>query len=150
MTQRVKVILAEKAHLHAIAEIAELSFFDAWSETVFRQALESENNQIWCAVSDDTVRGYLVLSHAGTEMSVDDIAVHPAYRRQGLGRLLLEWAHGQYPACDFWLEVRQSNTPAIALYQSLGYAQVGLRRRYYRDPNEDAVLMTRTAEINEE
>lgn len=146
MKQKVKVIPAESMHLPVIAEIAELSFPDSWSEALFRQTLESENNQIWCAVSGETVCGYLVLSRAGTEMSVDDIAVHPAYRRQGIARFLLEQAHQQYPGCDFWLEVRQSNCAAIALYQQLGYVQVGFRKRYYRNPEEGAVLMTKVGE----
>ncbi|WP_298483363.1 ribosomal protein S18-alanine N-acetyltransferase [uncultured Ruminococcus sp.] len=146
MMQRVKVIGAESVHLPVIAEIAGLSFPDPWSETLFRQTLESENHQIWCAVSGETVCGYLVLSRAGTEMSVDDIAVHPAFRRQGVGKLLLEWTHGQYPACDFWLEVRESNAAAMALYQSLGYTQVGFRKRYYQNPEEGAVLMTRVGD----
>lgn len=147
MKQRVKVISAESVHLSVIAEIAEMSFPDPWSEAVFRQTLKSENNQIWCAVSGEMICGYLVLSRAGTEMSVDDIAVHPAYRRQGVGKLLLKWAHGQYPAWDFWLEVRESNAAAIALYQSLGYTQVGFRKRYYQNPEEGAVLMTRVGDF---
>ncbi len=76
-------------------------------------------------------------------MNLDDIAVVPAFRRQGIGRQLLDWAHRQFPENEFWLEVRESNAAAIALYESAGYRQVGFRKRYYRDPEEGAVLMTR-------
>ena len=51
---------------------------------------------------------------------LDDIAVSPAFRRQGIGRQLLDWAHGQFPESEFWLEVRESNAAAIALYESAG------------------------------
>ena len=79
-------------------------------------------------------------------MNLDDIAVAPAFRRQGIGRQLLDWAHRQFPENEFWLEVRESNAAAIALYESAGYRQVGFRKRSYRDPEEGAVLMTREAE----
>lgn len=52
-------------------------------------------------------------------------------------------ARGRFPESEFWLEVRESNAAAIALYESAGYRQVGFRKRYYHDPEEGAVLMTR-------
>ena len=87
--------------------------------------------------------GYLILQRLGDEESVDDIAVAPEFRRQGIAQQLLETAHAQFPACPFLLEVREHNTAALALYQKLGYQQVGFRKRYYTNPNEGAVLMTR-------
>ncbi len=79
-------------------------------------------------------------------MNVDNIAVSPEYRRQGLARELLSFAHEKYEGIPFLLEVRESNAPAISLYSSLGYEQVGYRRRYYHNPDEGAVLMTRLPE----
>lgn len=146
MMQKVELIPANESHILAIAEIARLSFSDPWSEAIFFQTLLNQNHMIWCAVLDDAICSYLVLSKAGDSMSVDDIAVHPDYRRQGIAAFLLKQAHMQYPSSDFWLEVRESNHAAIALYQSLGYVQVGFRKRYYHNPEEGAVLMTRDAE----
>ena len=94
----------------------------------------------------ETVCGYVVVSHTGDAVNLDDIAVHPNYRHRGIGRMLLQWAHQQFPEQEFWLEVRESNAVAIALYQSEGYQQVGFRKRYYHNPEEGAVLMTREAE----
>lgn len=146
MKQRVKISAVEPDQIPSIAQIARLSFSDPWSETVFRKTLAQENSQIWCATENEMVCAYLVLSRTGDEMSVEDIAVHPAYRGRGIGRLLLEQAHTQHLACDFWLEVRESNTAALQMYRSLGYIQVGFRKRYYRNPEEGAVLMTRIAD----
>ncbi len=147
MMQKVEFIAANKSHISAIAEIARRSFPDPWSETVFSQTLQNQNNTIWCAMLDNRIYGYLVLSRSGDNMSVDDIAVHPDFRRQGIAKLLLVQAHRQFPDAEFWLEVRASNTAAIALYTALGYVQVGLRKRYYLDPIEDAVLMTRFKDV---
>ncbi len=143
MMQKVKLILASQEHLGAIAEIAKLSFPDPWSEVLFQQTLAHDGNQIWCAIAMDTVIGYLVLSQCGDAINVDDIAVHPDYRRCGIARALLEQAHENGLGSTFLLEVRESNVGAIALYQGLGYVQVGYRKRYYTRPNEGAVLMTR-------
>lgn len=147
MKQRVKLIPAGQEHLGAIAEIARLSFPDPWSEALFQQTLAHDSNQIWCAMAGDAVIGYLVLSRCGDAMNVDDIAVHPDYRRQGVARMLLEQAHENGRDSTFLLEVRESNAGAIALYQALGYVQVGYRKRYYTCPSEGAVLMTREKAI---
>ena len=75
-----------------------------------------------------------------------DVAVHPDRRRQGLGALLvgaLERAAQAQGALESFLEVRSDNKPAIALYSGLGYAPVGLRRRYYPD-GQDAIVMGRS------
>ena len=92
--------------------------------------------------------GNQVAGYIGSQTVLDtsdmmNVAVAPAFRRQGIGRQLLDWAHGQFPESEFWLEVRESNAAAIALYESAGYRQVGFRKRYYHDPEEGAVLMTR-------
>ena len=79
------------------------------------------------------------------EGNLDNIAVAPAYRRQGVAAALIETllrrARELSLACVM-LEVRQSNAPAIALYESFGFAPVGKRKGYYEKPREDAVLMT--------
>ena len=121
MQQRVNLVPLKEAWLPVVAEIAALSFPDPWSENLFRQTMDCCYNRM------------------------DDIAVHPNYRHRGIGRMLLQWAHQQFPEQEFWLEVRESNAIAIALYQSEGYQQVGFRKRYYHNPEEGAVLMTREA-----
>lgn len=88
--------------------------------------------------------GFAAFQLAGDEASLDTLAVAPALRRQGVGRCLLHAAlaalAAQGAGCCF-LEVRLSNAPAIALYQSLGFAAVGRRPGFYRAPAEDALIM---------
>ncbi|MBQ8514472.1 MAG: ribosomal protein S18-alanine N-acetyltransferase [Ruminococcus sp.] len=147
MMQRVKIGPAAEQDLQQLAEIAAVSFPDPWSERLFREAFASPYTQITAARTDSgEIAGYLVLSQAGDEMNVDDIAVSPGFRRTGVGRMLLETAHRTYPERNFLLEVRETNKPALALYEALGYRQVGYRKRYYRNPDEGAVLMTKTKE----
>ena len=146
MTQRVNIVTAVPEDMKRLSEIAEVCFPDPWSEKLFTEAYNSPYSEIVLAKTDSgEIAGYLVLSDSGDEKSVDDIAVLPEYRRAGIARTLLESAHGRYTGQSFILEVRESNAPAIALYNSLGYEQVGFRKRYYRNPDEGAVLMTRTA-----
>ena len=157
MKQKAEIVPASEQDLAVLAELAEQCFPDPWSENVFRQTMCCCYNRIWCAKVDGKLCGYaavsrtgdavnlddIAVSPAGDAVNLDDIAVVPAFRRQGIGRQLLDWAHGQFPESEFWLEVRESNAAAIALYESAGYRQVGFRKRYYHDPEEGAVLMTR-------
>lgn len=144
MTQRVNIVPAVIEDMKRLSEIAAVCFPDPWSEKLFTEAYNSPYSEVTLAKTDSgEIAGYLVLSDAGDEKSVDDIAVSPEYRRMGIARMLLESAHGKYAGQSFILEVRESNAPAIALYASLGYKQVGFRKRYYRNPDEGAVLMTK-------
>ena len=142
-----KIHIARPEDIPAILEIAKASFPDPWTEALFRQTLEQNSAPFWCAGDGNRVLGYLVLSFCGDAVSIDDIAVHPAYRRHGIAGQLLNHAIQAYPDREFWLEVRQSNLSAIRLYHSFGFLQTGLRRRYYQNPAEDAILMTKNSKI---
>ena len=135
MMQKVKILPFSQEQLPAAAALAQRCFPDPWSLTLFEAAFSQPDTTLFAAMAGDTLAGY--------EESVDDIAVAPEFRRQGIAQQLLETAHAQFPACPFLLEVREHNTAALALYQKLGYQQVGFRKRYYTNPNEGAVLMTR-------
>lgn len=127
-----------------LAAIAQECFTDPWSERIFTESFESGNAEIFVSKTDTgEITGYLVLSRTGDDMSVDDIAVAPLYRRCGIAKKLLTHGHSVHKGCDFLLEVRESNIPAISLYESLGYTKEGFRKRYYTNPSEGAVLMTR-------
>ncbi len=134
---------AVPADLAQIMEIATASFPDPWSAVLFQQALEQQETPFYCAAEGEHLLGYLVLSFCGDVINLDDIAVASTARCQGIAHQLLGQAFRDYPDRTFWLEVRQSNTAAIALYQAHGFIQTGLRRRYYQNPTEDAVLMTK-------
>lgn len=101
-----------------------------------------------CLLAQATLIGYSGYWLMGDEVHVSTIAVHPAWRRRGLGELLLlnmlDRAYTQ-PATLVTLEVRRSNTTAQALYRKYKFDPVGERPRYYRDTGEDALLMTMPA-----
>ena len=143
MQQKVEIVPAAEADLPEILSLAKAAFPDPWTEQQFRQTMCCCYSRIWCARAAGEFCGYVAVSLAGDAVNLDDIAVAPAFRRQGIGRQLLDWAHRQFPENEFWLEVRESNAATIALYESAGYRQVGFRKRYYHDPEEGAVLMTR-------
>ncbi len=88
--------------------------------------------------------GFIIARWLGDECEIMSIGVHPQYRRRGLGRMLLETlrrtalAHGK---TSWILEVREYNTAALSLYQSVGFVEVGRRRGYYVDTGEAAILM---------
>lgn len=148
MMQKIKIQLAIKEQIPKLVEIAEKCFSDPWSEPVFLSSFENEYTRIYVAMQNEEICGYLVLQMLGDEQSVDDIAVLSEYRRQGIAENLLQKAHREFSNCNFILEVREHNTSAISLYQKLFYKQVGYRKRYYTNPTEGAVLMTRKAERN--
>jgi ribosomal-protein-alanine N-acetyltransferase len=133
---------AETGQIPQIAQIEQACFPDPWSEKLLLETLQNDNCEIWCACTGEQVLGYVVLSATGDQMNLDILAVAKAHRRQGIAAKLLETVH-QAHQTEFLLEVRASNTAALALYQSFGYKKVGQRRRYYRSPTEDAVLLTR-------
>jgi [ribosomal protein S18]-alanine N-acetyltransferase len=94
------------------------------------------------AECDGMVRGFLVLRQIvpGEEAEILNLAVHPAFRRQGVAAMLLARARLQCPG-QLWLEVRKSNAAALAFYTHHGFLATGLRRNYYTHPEEDAIVM---------
>ncbi|MDH7499395.1 MAG: ribosomal protein S18-alanine N-acetyltransferase, partial [candidate division NC10 bacterium] len=90
------------------------------------------------------VVGYVCLWVVRGEMQIANLAVHPSWRRKGIGRALLSYALGlgrRRQAKKVFLEVRVSNVAAQGLYRSFGFEVVGLRKGYYRLPPEDALIM---------
>ncbi len=143
---KLRIIPMTAQHLPAVAELERICFpADPWSEALFRAALENPGAAILLALGEDgALLGYAVLSTVLDEGNLDNIAVAPAYRRQGVADALLSvvTGFGREHLSRLMLEVRASNAPAIALYEKYGFAAVGRRKNYYDAPREDAVLMT--------
>lgn len=135
-------------HLGQAAEIERLCFSDPWSEKMLAEHLANPCSLTLAAVGDTgRLLGYVGLLAVVDEGYITNVAVRPDCRRQGVASSLLQAleARGRARNLTFLtLEVRQSNVPARALYEKLGYAQAGLRRNYYENPREDAVIMTKT------
>ena len=122
---------------------------DPWPAVAFHRELASAHNYYLAARTADTLVGYGGMSRLGRkppfEYEVHTIGVDPAYQGQGIGRRLLEELLKFTDGGVVYLEVRTDNEVAIALYRGRGFAQVGLRRRYYRVSGADAYTMRREA-----
>ena len=131
-------------HVPQIAEMEKLCFSDPWSEKSVASELNNRLSLWLVALDGDTVAGYVGSQSVLDEADMMNIAVHPDYRRQGIGRdlvLALAGALQKKGIRGLMLEVRQSNAPAIALYEQLGFQQVGMRPNYYRNPKENALIL---------
>jgi ribosomal-protein-alanine N-acetyltransferase len=131
----------EASDLPSVMELDASCLPRPWSETIWREELESPFGLYLVLEEGDGISAQLGLRYLADELHVTTLAVRPERRRRGHARALLEAALGAFPeARRVHLEVRPSNVPAISLYESLGFVTTGRRRRYYRD--EDALLMT--------
>jgi ribosomal-protein-alanine N-acetyltransferase len=130
---------------HAIA-IERRSFPTPWSLAMFVLELSKPSGICLAAVEDGRIVGYLVCSRYDTVWHVMNVAVDDSLRRRGIATALLEELFGRAdrPGAQYTLEVRLSNEPAIALYERFGFHSAGLRRGYYHDNKEDALIMWRT------
>ena len=132
------------AHVPQIAELEKVCFADPWSVTSIETELTSRLSLWLVAMEGDILVGYVGSQTVIDESDMMNIAVHPDYRRQGIAEALvgaLEKALRQQSSRALTLEVRDSNVPAITLYDKLGFTQVGLRKNYYRNPKEDARIL---------
>ena len=131
-------------HVAQVAELEKLCFSDPWSEKSVASELSNPLSLWLVALDGATVAGYIGSQSVGEEADMMNVAVHPDYRRKGIARNLvigLVDALAKNSVTSLALEVRQSNTPAIALYEQLGFLQVGLRPNYYRNPRENALIL---------
>ena len=141
----IKITPMEPEHLSQIAALEVICFSDPWPESILAHELQNPLSLWLCAVDGDTVAGYIGSQTVLGESDMMNIAVHPDYRRQGIGRTLVlalcRELRRQMLAAALTLEVRDSNAPAIALYESLGFEQIGLQKGYYQHPKEDARIL---------
>lgn len=130
----------------AVHAIEQVSFTDPWSARDFRECVASDVLFL-VAAARDAVDGYVIAQDAADEGEILNLAVAPARQRGGIARALVEQvlaALAERGARKVFLEVRESNAAARALYSALGFQEVGRRSRYYRRPVEDAIVL-RTA-----
>lgn len=134
------------ADIKNAAEIEKLCFVHPWSEQSIKDEMEKENSVFLMAFEGDLPIGYVGLSAVFDEGYMGNLAVIEAYRRKGVGKALMQKLLSQCEKLDLTfatLEVRASNTPAVSLYQSLGFIEAGRRKNYYKEPLEDALLLTK-------
>lgn len=118
---------------------------DGWSADSFRAEAEKENGIVLyiaeCGQMCALLSGYTAVGEA----DITSVAVHPDFRRRGLANMLMCRFEELLPddTESIFLEVRESNAGAIALYEKCGFERLSVRRRFYRDPVEDAVVMVK-------
>ncbi len=143
----IDVVLLNEDNINELVQLENICFSDPWSATMFLGDLQSEYTCYFGTFNDD---GKLI-GYAGMWISVDcgeitNVAVHPDYRRNGIAA---ELVGNLIKICrvnglsDINLEVRESNCKAISLYNKLGFEKVGIRKNYYKNPTENAILMTK-------
>ncbi len=132
-------------HLDSLADLESLAFSTPWSYDSLAEELQNPLAVFLVAedVDAESAVGYLGMHHILDEGFIANIAVHPAYRRQGIARALVREAQDYAETHDLTrltLEVRVSNIPAIALYEGMGFTRDGVRPGFYDSPKEDAAI----------
>ena len=130
--------------LEAVMRIERRSFSAPWEESTFRGLLRRPSAALLVAEVGLEVAGYSVMWFAADEGEIGDIAVHPEMRGTGIGRTLLLECISVAAARgirSLFLEVRETNDVARRLYATVGFCVVGVRKLYYTEPVEDAIVM---------
>ena len=157
--RQVLVRAAQSRDLDTVVGIERTSFADPWSRESFESSMEPQRMRFLVAVEVDAsvaaadtlsgeprILGYVVALLLFDEAEIANLAVAPSARRRGIGCLLLDRMSGDLAGDgvqSLYLDVRESNAGARALYASRSFQEVGRRRRYYRHPTEDALLLKR-------
>ena len=139
------IVPMDRSHVGQIAELERECFSTPWSEAMLTEALFDAQASFIVAESEDGgLLGYAGLHVVLDEGYINNVAVDPRFRRQGVADELIAAfvRFGKAKLAFLTLEVRASNAPAIALYAKHGFQTAGRRRDYYDDPKEDAILMT--------
>lgn len=128
----------------AVVPIEAECFSVPWSENAFYDALNQKDAYYYVAIAQEEIVGYCGAYGIIDEGDVNQVAVRSNFRKQGIARQLVTTMIQEMEKDGFvsmTLEVRAGNTPAIALYQSLGFVSEGLRKNFYEKPTEDALIM---------
>ena len=138
-----QILTLGREHLASVASLECECFSQPWSEKALEILLE-DNAVAVVALIDGEVVAYAGMTSVLDEGQITNVATRPSYRRRGLARAVLEELirrATERGVASVFLEARVSNAPAISLYTSLGFCEIGTRRRFYSAPVEDAVLM---------
>ena len=138
------IIQMTSAHVPQVAQLERVCFQDPWSERSIASELENPLSLWLVAMEEDRLLGYVGSQTVLDETDMMNVAVDPTARRQGVARALIQELTAQLKqrgSRKLSLEVRASNLGAIRLYESLGFARLGCRPGYYRNPREDAWIL---------
>lgn len=138
------------AHVSQVAALEKECFSDPWSEKSVASELQNDLALWLVALDGETVAGYVGSQTVLGETDMMNVAVHPDYRRRGIAEKIVTTLVAELKKRGshcLTLEVRQSNAPARALYEKLGFAHIGTRKNYYRNPREDGLILRKEWKI---
>ena len=144
------IVKMNESHVRQVVELEKICFSDPWSERSIASELENELSFWLVALEGEHVAGYVGSQTVMGETDMMNVAVHPDFRRRGIAESLVNALVEALKAMEshcLTLEVRASNAPAIALYEKLGFVDIGRRKNYYRNPKEDALILRKEWEI---
>ena len=144
MAARCQIRPATPADSSRLAELERICFSDPWSPAGIREMVSATHTIALVALSAESIIGYAVARYAAGSGEILNLAVAPEHRREGVAAhlidALLEGLRSR-EVREVYLEVRESNGPARALYSGRGFTVAGMRRAYYRYPTEDALVL---------
>ena len=135
--------------LEKVMKIENESFSIPWTETGFFTFLIRDDTLFLVAEEDENILGYIGMVCVPEDGDITNVAVDEKCRNKGIGKLLVGGMierSAKRGVKNIFLEVRVSNAPAIHLYESFGFENVGVRKNYYEEPKEDAYIMRRSQE----
>lgn len=144
MADHCQIRPATAADSPRLAELERICFSDPWSPAGLRELLEAPQAMGLVAILENTIVGYALARWAADTGEILNLAVDPRHRRKGIGARLIDGLIDRLKSLDIrevYLEVRESNGAARALYQERGFGVAGMRRAYYRYPTEDALVL---------
>ncbi|MCJ2163836.1 MULTISPECIES: ribosomal protein S18-alanine N-acetyltransferase [unclassified Pseudodesulfovibrio] len=137
------VVLLDESDVQELIDLEGLCFDYHWTQEQFLLGLKNKAFRVLGIRRGEALVGYMAFSLIVDEMEILNLAVHPEYRRQGLAEVLLGKCFEMCVSCNIkksFLDVKRSNDPALALYRKFGYKRIGVRKNYYPDTKEDALL----------
>ena len=143
-------VLMDQSHVAAIAELEKICFPDPWSLNSISSELNNRLSLWIVAMDSGKLAGYVGSQSVLGWADMMNLAVDPDYRKQGIGRRLVEELICRLKEDEvtcLTLEVRASNDPAISLYKSMGFTEVGRRPGYYHNPKEDALILRKEWDV---
>ena len=141
---RLEITQNAKDFVKEIAETEEKCFSEPWSESAVSEFLSYSYNGALVCLCDGEFAGYITYTAVCDEVQIANVATDPSFRRKGVGMYLVEELKKvavEKKSAVIMLEVRAGNIPAISLYEKAGFEKVGVRKNFYKKPDEDAILM---------
>ena len=143
----IHVVTMAEEHISALAQLERECFSDPWSEKALAEELSNSNAVFRVALIDGEVAGYVGMLHVLDEGDICNVAVFDRFRRKGVASALIQHLvdYGVENQLSFiTLEVRESNIGAQKFYETMGFETIGVRKNFYDNPKEHAILMNKT------